>query len=284
MTDPYLQPNGTLKNKLGLSDPAKLDRAEADLTGQRLAFVGRSGPNGPYTYERLKATHHYVFQDVYGWAGEPRVTELYKPAELGQRPHRFTAVEELEGEARRIFARLERNNEFKGLDRETFAKRAATLFADLNQLHPFREGNGRTQRAFVSALAREADHELAFDVVSRERMIEASVRAARSQPDMMRRMFNEISNPERVRPLREAIAFLSEQKFNWNERYLATTEPGRLYKGTFVGQNGQDFRMHDGAKIIVGRTSDLNGTPGSGESVQFRTQSLGLKRNRGLER
>ena len=110
--------------------------------------------------EKTYTLHHYIFQDVYHFAGEPHVTDLYKPAEPGQRLHRFTGVEELEGKAKRIFARLERGNELKNLDRETFAKRAATLFSDLNQLHPFREGNGRTQRAFVGALAREAGFDL----------------------------------------------------------------------------------------------------------------------------
>ena len=284
MTDPYLQPNGTLKNKLGITDTAKLDLVEARLTGQRLSILAEAGPKGSFTYERLKETHRFVFQDIYAWAGKERITDLYKAAEVGGPQNRFTPVQDITSEAERVFSRLTKADTLKNLDPPTFAKRAADLFADINQLHPFREGNGRTQRAFVSALAREAGHELAFDVVSRERMLEASIRASQGHKDMMRRLFNEISDPQRVEPLREAVRFLTDQKFDWNERYVATTEPGRLYKGTFVGQNGTHFMMHDGSNILIGKVTDLSPLPQSGETVQFRTNSDGRDRNRGLER
>ena len=283
MTDPYLQANGTLENKLGITDPAKLDLVETRLTGQRLAILAAAVPQGSFTFERLEETHRYVFQDVYDWAGKVRVTDLYKAAETGGPLNRFTPVQAIEAEAERIFAPLARADALKGLDPQAFAKRAADLFADINQLHPFREGNGRTQRAFVSALAREAGHELAFDVVSRERMLEASVQASQGQKGMMRRMFSEISDPQRVEPLREAIRFLNEQKFDWNDRYLATTEHGRLYKGTFVGHSGDNFMMHDGAKILIGKVSDLGRVPPSGDGVTFHTASPGRERGRGLE-
>lgn len=58
-----------------------------------------------------------------------------------------------------MFGRLASEDHLRGLDRETFIDRLTELLADLNA-HPFREGNGRTQRAFCAQLARDAGHQL----------------------------------------------------------------------------------------------------------------------------
>ena len=88
-----------------------------------------------------------------------------------------------------------------------FAERAADVMAELNAAHPFREGNGRTQRVFMEQLAHAAGHELDFTIVSKERMAQASIAAhEQGDPSMMRRMFDEISDPARSALLRESIA------------------------------------------------------------------------------
>ena len=67
--DPYLLPNGTLRNKLGLTDPDELQRAENRITAARGALLERDLPKPPFTFETLKAIHFELFQDVYAWAG-----------------------------------------------------------------------------------------------------------------------------------------------------------------------------------------------------------------------
>lgn len=79
--------------------------------------------------------------------------------------------------------KLRHENYLRGLEREEFAQRAARIMIELNGVHPFREGNGRTQRVFINELAREAGHPLDFSVVSRERMIQASIREKRPEHD-----------------------------------------------------------------------------------------------------
>jgi cell filamentation protein len=270
--DPYLQANGILRNKLALADQASLDLAEARLTEARLRLIERQGPRGAFSCRRLLATHAYIFQDIYDWAGQPRITELYKAATLGGSLHRFVPPDRLEEESERIFAALAKQNYLRHLDRVTFSLRSASLMVEINQLHPFREGNGRTQRAFLQALAKEAGHELYFDVVSRERMIQASVEGSQGDAGMMERLFVEISDLGRVVPLREAIGFFEANKYKWNDRYLATTETGRSYEGVFVGQNSQSFMMHDGERILIGRMKDLALTPKTGEHITFTVQ------------
>jgi cell filamentation protein len=76
-------------------------------------------------------------------------------------------------------------------------------------------------------LAKQAGHTLDFSVVSRERMIQASIAGNESgDPRMMRRLFVEISDPVRVAALSKAIESLEQHGFAWNDRYIATAEPG----------------------------------------------------------
>ena len=68
--DPYLQPNGTLRNKLGITDQALLSLAEADLVAARAKLLELNLPRPPFSFDTLKVIHHELFQDVYTWAGQ----------------------------------------------------------------------------------------------------------------------------------------------------------------------------------------------------------------------
>jgi cell filamentation protein len=269
VNDPYLQLNGTLKNRFGIVSQDLLSRVEANFTAVRLSLLGQEGSRGPFNFARLLATHQYIFQDVYSWAGQLRTTELYKAARVHGPLHQFVSVKELAHEAERIFGDLAKHNELKGLDRKPFCYQAAQLLCNLNQLHPFREGNGRTQRAFLQALAKDAGYELSFDVVSRERMMKASIEGSEGDVAMMERMFLEVTDASRVAGLREAIRFFEAKGYPWNDRYLATTESGRSYAGQVVGRVNAHFMMHDGEQIFVAQLSDVLSVPASGESVAF---------------
>ncbi|HLJ63408.1 MAG TPA: Fic family protein [Stellaceae bacterium] len=201
--------------------------------------------------------------------GSPLTITIGKRAFENGPLHIFTPADRIEEHARLLFDHLAKENYLRGLSRETFASRAADTFLAVNQIHPFREGNGRTQRAFFRALARDAGHELHFTVVSRKRMIDASIEGSRGQPEMMRHLFDEISDLVRIAPLREAIQFLDTQKFQWNDRYIATTTPGQSYDGYLVGRNKSNFMMRDNARIFVGNLGDLPASAAIGGPIRF---------------
>jgi len=138
MSDPYIHANGCLKNKLRITDPEKLESAERQQTRNRLDAIDKEGPKSQIGWERMKATHAFIFQDVYAWAGEPRTTPLGKAAFEGGRASWFTPPESIESEARALFGQLNTATGFKGLDRKAFAIKAADFMADLNAIHPFR--------------------------------------------------------------------------------------------------------------------------------------------------
>jgi hypothetical protein len=102
-------------------------------------------------------------------------------------------------------------------------------------------------------------------------MVRASVESMAGKPDMMIRMFDEITDSERIQPLRRAIAFLDRQKFKWNDTYIATTTPGQNYSGRLVGRDGKAFMMRsDDDRILIGRVSDIDHGARTGDCISFR--------------
>jgi len=152
--DPYCYKGTTiLKNKLRLRDAERLAALEAELTSLR----GEEAlPDGDLGVRHYLSIHRHLFQDVYGWAGEIRTIRVSKGDAV------FCYPENITRELDRIFAWLVEQDFLKGLDRATFAAKAAHFLAELNAVHPFREGNGRAQNAFLVLLAERAGHSLAM--------------------------------------------------------------------------------------------------------------------------
>lgn len=273
-SDPYLYPGTTvLRNLPGLRNAEQLAAFEAVKTTHRIYELLRNPVVGDFDSGHLRAIHQRVFRDIFPWAGEFRTTMLGKAEHFGQAPTWFTPPHLLEYESKRIFGLLHRANLLRGLQRLTFARQAAQFLTEINKLHPFREGNGRTQRLFVDVLARQAGHEVYFDVVSRERMVQASIEANNGDLGIMTRMFEEITDSERIQQLRRAIEFLSRQRFNWNDTYIATTTAGENYTGKLAGRDGEAFMMRsDDNRILIGRTIDIDPAIRSGERIEFRAR------------
>jgi cell filamentation protein len=257
----------TVKNKFGETDFDRLERREAHpVAARQVEIEAGYGPKGQFDADHLRAIHRHLFQDVYEWAGHTRDERVrLSDGTIATEPvmHKQGGADFLIGRfipgALDGFAKMLRDADYlRGLSREHFATRAADIMAFLNAIHPFRDGNGRTQRTFLRELAQDAGHDLDFSVVSKERMIAASIAANdHDDPTMMRRLFNEISDPSRVAALHQAIEFFEMRRFSWNDRYLATTEPGRQVELTMVGTAGDHFMGRTRSQILIGNTSDL---------------------------
>lgn len=147
------------KNLLGERDPDALERQERLLTSLRRAELAHGSGTVDQTFDlaHLKALHHHLFQDVYAWAGQLRVTELVRPSEdPSAPPHEFVKPDDLERLAPAVFAQLGDPADLAGQDRDTQVDVLARTYAGLNVLHPFVEGNGRTQRMFLFQAAEAA--------------------------------------------------------------------------------------------------------------------------------
>ena len=150
INDPYCYPGTTvLKNKLGLRKQADLDKFEAEISLQRSA---EPLPEGKLTYPHYCAIHRHLFQDVYTWAGKPRTVRISKGGSM------FCYPESIDREVKKLFKQLVEAKYYKGLSPAEFAKNAAHFLAELNAIHPFREGNGRSQLSFLILVAEMARH------------------------------------------------------------------------------------------------------------------------------
>ena len=115
----------------------------------------------------------------------------------------FAAPDTIEARANALFQALAEQNFLAGTSRDGFDAGATAVFAELNAIHFAREGNGRTNRLLLSAMAANAGHTLAFDVITRERMIAVSVGAHEGDPFGVRHMFDEILDPRQLAAKRQ---------------------------------------------------------------------------------
>jgi cell filamentation protein len=165
--DPYCYPNSdVLRNKAGLADREALERFETAMT---FARSEEPLPNGRLSMSHYRAIHHHLFQDVYDWAGKFRTVRISKGAST------FCYPENIASEMRRLFAWLRRHGGLRNLTAKDFASGAAHFLAELNAIHPFREGNGRTQLTFLALLADRAGHPLDLDRLAPGDMLTAMI-------------------------------------------------------------------------------------------------------------
>jgi cell filamentation protein len=123
---------------------------------------------GCFDATHFKAIHARIFQNIYPWAGEFRQINIRRSAS-----YYFAMVQFMETNLSSILAKLVAENHLKGLDAAAFACRAAYYLGELNTIHPFREGNGRSQREFIRELAAEAGHRINWNRVTGAQMVDA---------------------------------------------------------------------------------------------------------------
>ncbi len=169
VADPYCYPGTTvLKNIPGLRDQAALDEFEAAITSQR---ADEPLPRGHLTTTHYRAIHRHLFQDLFTWAGRYRTVRIAKDGSA------FCYPEHISSEMTRLFYDLNRKEYLRNQSRGRFATGVAAFLSTLNAIHPFREGNGRTQTTFLVLIAEQAGHPLDLDRLDPELFLKAMVKS-----------------------------------------------------------------------------------------------------------
>ena len=185
--DPYSDPvAGVLYNKLGLGTAAGLKAAEREITHAALILLDESPVSPSYDLPHLQEIHKRIFGDIYEWAGQIRTVAIAKGA-------MFCLPQYIDSSAAVIFGELHDEDCLRGLRRDAFVGRLAHYLGEVNALHPFREGNGRAQRAFFGQLARDAGFTLAWQHLDPARNVEASAAIMRGDPEPMREMLDALT-------------------------------------------------------------------------------------------
>ena len=174
-----------LINKFNIRNEAKLNEVESVLVSARNAEWLSEPEVSTFDFFHYKAIHHFLFSDLYDWAGQVRMVNISKKGT------RFTLAENIERQAELIFKRLKDCNYFKGLQHDEFIDEIVDFYCVTNELHPFREGNGRTQRAFLTQLIRNAGYDINFADMDTELLMIATIQSAQGVTDLLKQIFSE---------------------------------------------------------------------------------------------
>jgi cell filamentation protein len=160
---------GVLRNSFGLRDAEKLEQKIANYSAIRVLELSRQPLIGKFDIAHLRRIHQHIFQDVFPWAGDFREVTTSRTNSFGFPPPQFL-IPSLET----LFAALKAEKHLAGLSPDLFAARAGHYLGELNAIHPFREGNGRSQREFIRSVALDAGHKLTWRNLSPAENNEAS--------------------------------------------------------------------------------------------------------------
>ena len=156
--------SNVLRNRLGATTAEGLRSAENDLLEFRVAEL-RSRPSliaRTYDLSHLKALHFHLFQDVYEWAGDLRTVGIAKGE--GE-DNSFIPPLEINRPVAHVASRISESNRLNTVPADGLVDEVTYLYDYINFAHPFREGNGRTQREFFAQLLAESGHGLTWDRV-----------------------------------------------------------------------------------------------------------------------
>ncbi|MDP4094599.1 MAG: Fic family protein [Bacillota bacterium] len=161
-----------LKNTLGIKDEELLKALEQDLTSHRLAELSEEPLRGIFGITHLKNIHKYIFQDIYPFAGKFREEDIWKGDTF------FCKSQFVYQVLTELLEKLKSENCLVGLGMKKFSQRAAFYMAELNMIHPFREGNGRTIREFIRCLALKCGYAIDWSIVDSQKILNASILSA----------------------------------------------------------------------------------------------------------
>ena len=132
-----------LMNKFDIRDAQKLDELESSIVYGKLALLQHAPITCSFDFAHYKRIHQFLFCDLYDWAGQIRDVDLFKKGTA------FVPASDIERCANALFGRLQAFRP-ENLSRREIIENIADFYNTLNMLHPFREGNGRTQRVFFT--------------------------------------------------------------------------------------------------------------------------------------
>jgi len=161
-----------LKNKLGIRDDGALITAEREITSIKLLMLYGMPITRVFNLDTLRKIHKIIFEDIYEWAGDIRRGDF-----LSKGSSIFCRGQYIAENANTIMGNILKENTLRGLSKPKFIERMAYYMGEINALHPFREGNGRTSREFFRQLSLNANYILDFSKTEKEDLLTADIDA-----------------------------------------------------------------------------------------------------------
>ena len=171
-----------LVNKLGIRDEKKLAEIEAGITFAKAVMLEETPINGDFDFEHFKKIHKFLLCDLYEWAGQVRTVDISK------KRTKFLDAASIESIATKCFSKV-KDGYLENLSFDEFVKRIAEFYNDVNYIHPFREGNGRTQRIYFTQLIRYYGYDINFADVDTDELMIATIQASSGVMDFLVEFF-----------------------------------------------------------------------------------------------
>ena len=175
-----------LVNKLNIRSQEKLDTAEKQITLLRAVQAEQNMIFNKPDPDFYLSIHKFLFEDIYEWAGTFRNINITKKGTV------FCKADQIRETCILKFQRLENHNYFTDLNTADFINETAEFYNEMNLLHPFREGNGRTLRIFITLLVRNSGRNVYFSDVDPDILMIATIHAAHGDTSMLKNVFAEI--------------------------------------------------------------------------------------------
>ena len=266
-------PETVLRNRHGITDPDVLSRYERQLARAAAEeTLAIDPPERTFDRAHLSGLHERLFEDTYEWAGRMRDetftledgTRIGPKETLGKGDNAFARASEIADRLDRMTDYIKSQDNFRDADPPRFVEGTAEVLAEVNDIHPFREGNGRAQREFVTDLAYEAGYELDFERIDGPRNIAASKSAAAGDMAPMQAMIRDASQPERRIMLAEAERALSSNpQHAWatgGDITTRTLPPAETVRGTLLETTERTAILVDEENaLVVARREDMPG-------------------------
>lgn len=156
-------------NYFDVRDQSILTQIETDITLNRISELSAVPIKGRFSLTHLLKIHKYIFGDIYPYAGKTRNENISKGTTL------FCNCEYICENFVQLYSQLKKENFLKDLEINKFSERLAYYMAELNMIHPFREGNGRAIREYIRCLALASSYVIHWDGVDKEQLLDAMI-------------------------------------------------------------------------------------------------------------
>ena len=184
-TDPK---TGILRNLAGLTEADALLFFESGAVAKRIQELYEN-PIKINGIESLFVIHKHLFQDIYAWAGKKRKVEISKAGK------QFFPTTHFESAFKYIDTLISEYKIIPYNNKQQIAEKLAEILDAVNYLHPFREGNGRTQRELLRLLALEKNLILNLNPPDNENIYDQYMRGTiNSDVKALKRLILELIN------------------------------------------------------------------------------------------
>ncbi len=166
----YCYPDtNVLKNKLNIRDIGLLKEAEEEITAVKQLELLQNPMNGNFSKTHFLKIHQFIFGDIYAFAGKIRKEQISKADTM------FYPPDLIDEKLNKIFAKIKTDAMAREQTEEKVFHNLAYVMSELNIVHPFREGNGRTIREFIRLMAKKCGYRLNWGLADKNDILEASI-------------------------------------------------------------------------------------------------------------